>query len=68
MSTRREFITLLGGVATWLLAARAQQGERMRRLGVLLRVDQDDPDAQRDLQAFRKGLQALGWAVSRCRS
>jgi ABC-type uncharacterized transport system substrate-binding protein len=62
---RRAFITLLGGAAAaWPLAARAQQIERVRRIGVLLRVDQDDPDAQRDLQAFRKGLQALGWAVS----
>ena len=60
---RREFITLLGGVAAWPLAARAQQAGGMRRIGVLLRVDQDDPDAQHDLQAFRKGLQALGWAV-----
>jgi ABC-type uncharacterized transport system substrate-binding protein len=62
---RREFITLLGGAAgAWPLAARAQQPDRVRRIGVLLRVDEDDPDAQRDLQAFRKGLQALGWAVS----
>jgi hypothetical protein len=58
---RREFITLLGGAAAWPLAARAQQPDRMRRIGVLLRVAQDDPDAQLDLQALRKGLQAAGW-------
>ena len=60
---RREFVTLLGGAAAWPLAAGAQQLERMRRLTVLLRVAQDDPDAQRDLQSFRKGLWQLGWAA-----
>jgi putative tryptophan/tyrosine transport system substrate-binding protein len=61
---RREFITLLGGVAAaWPLAVRAQQPERMRRIAVLLRVAQDDPDAQRDLQNFRKGLWQLGWTA-----
>jgi hypothetical protein len=61
---RREFITLVGGVAAWPLAARAQQpATRMRRIAVLLRIAQDDPDAQRDLQNFRKGLWELGWTV-----
>src|ERR1700738_3636220 len=62
---RREFITLLGGTAAgWPLAARAQQAAaRVRRVGVLLRIAQDDPDAQRDLQNFRKGLWELGWTV-----
>src|SRR5215831_20636438 len=60
---RREFISLLGGAVAWPLAARAQQGQRMRRIGVLLRVAQDDPDAQLDLQALRKGLQAVGWVA-----
>src|SRR5262245_11032566 len=63
MMRRREFITLVGGVAAWPLAARAQQPTRMRRIGVLLRIAQDDPDAQRDLQNFRKGLWELGWTV-----
>jgi len=61
---RREFITLVGGVAAWPLAARAQQpATRMRRIAVLLRIAQDDPDAQRDLQNFRKGLWELGWTA-----
>jgi putative tryptophan/tyrosine transport system substrate-binding protein len=61
---RREFITLLGGTAAgWPLAARAQQPDRVRRIAVLLRVAQDDPDAQRDLQNFRKGLWQLGWTA-----
>ena len=61
---RREFITLVGStVATWPLSARAQQRDQTRRIAVLLRVAQDDPDAQRDLQNFRKGLWELGWAA-----
>jgi len=62
---RREFITLLGGAAVVCpLAARAQQPvTRVRRIAVLLRIAQDDPDAQRDLQNFRKGLWELGWTV-----
>ena len=61
---RRAIITLLGGTATWPIAARAQQpATRVRRIAVLLRIAQDDPDAQRDLQNFRKGLWELGWTV-----
>src|ERR1700730_1525093 len=61
---RREFITLLGGAAAWPLSARAQQpATRVRRIAVLLRIAQDDPDAQRDLQNFRKGLWELGWTA-----
>ena len=59
---RREFITLLGGAAAaWPLAARAQQPERMRRIGVLMTTAADDPEAQARLAAFVKGLQQLGW-------
>src|SRR5258707_4409399 len=64
---RRQFITLLGGAAAWPFAARAQQPRMpvigVRRIAVLLRVAQDDPDAQRDLQNFRKGLWELGWTA-----
>jgi putative ABC transport system substrate-binding protein len=61
---RRDFITLLGSAATaWPVAARAQRPERKRRIAVLLRTTPDDPDAQRDLQNFRKGLWELGWTV-----
>jgi putative tryptophan/tyrosine transport system substrate-binding protein len=59
--TRREFITLLGGAAAWPLAARAQQGERMRRIAVLMPFGEDDPDAQVNMSAFRQALQTLGW-------
>ena len=63
---RREFITLLGGAAaSWRLAARAQQPERMRRIGVLTNLVADDPEAQARVGAFLQGLQELGWAVGR---
>ena len=64
--TRREFITLLGGAAaTWPLAARAQQGERMRRIGVLMNLTADDPESQRRIVAFVQQLQQLGWTDGR---
>ena len=63
---RREFIVLLGGAAVaWPLAARAQQGERMRRIGVLMPFAEDNPVGQARLAAFRQGLQQLGWADGR---
>jgi len=62
---RREFVTLLGGAAAWPLAARAQQGERMRRIGVLLNTAADDPMAQARVAAFVQGLQAAGWSDGR---
>src|SRR6266446_3282757 len=58
---RRTFITLLGGVVAWPLAARAQQGERVRRIAVLMNNAEDDPEGQARTVAFRQGLQALGW-------
>ena len=63
---RREFITLLGGAAaTWPLAVRAQQGERMRRIGVLMTVAADDAEGQARVVAFGQGLAQLGWTVGR---
>ena len=63
---RREFITLLGGAAVaWPLAAGAQQGERVRRIGVLMHSRPDDPEAQARLLAFLQGLGEAGWAVGR---
>jgi len=59
---RREFITLLGGaVAAWPLYARAQQGERMRRIGLLMNFAADDPGGQSRVATFQKTLQELGW-------
>jgi putative ABC transport system substrate-binding protein len=66
MIQRRAFITLLGGAAaTWPLAARAQQGEALRRIGVLMTTAADEPNSQADLAAFAQGLQELGWSVGR---
>ena len=63
---RREFITLLGGVAVaWPLAARAQQRERIRRIGVLMNLATDDAEAQARFGAFLQGLQEFGWSIGR---
>src|SRR3974390_1824899 len=63
---RREFITLLCGAATtWPLAARAQQTERVRRIGVLIARSANDPEGQAFVAAFLQGLQELGWSVGR---
>src|SRR5438876_12278286 len=63
---RRAFITLLGGAAAaWPLAARAQQGERMRRIGVLLPAAPDDAVFQAGLAAFHQALALLGWIIGR---
>ena len=62
---RREFITLLGGAAAWPLAARGQQSERMRLIGVLLPIAKGDPDYQPWISAFRQALQELGWIEGR---
>jgi putative ABC transport system substrate-binding protein len=58
---RRAFITVLGGAVAWPLAAGAQQGERMRRIGVLIALAESDPEGQLRIAAFRQGLQSLGW-------
>jgi putative tryptophan/tyrosine transport system substrate-binding protein len=63
---RREFITLLGGTAVaGPLAARAQQHDRIRRIGVLVASAEDDPDIQASLTEFRQGLERLGWSEGR---
>ena len=59
---RRQFITSLGGAAAaWPIAVRAQQPERIRRIGVLMSLTADDPEGQARLAAFLQGLQQLGW-------
>jgi putative tryptophan/tyrosine transport system substrate-binding protein len=58
---RREFISLLGGVAAWPLAAHAQQAQRMRRIGVLIGFAETDPDVKSWFAAFRGALAKLGW-------
>src|SRR5262245_16332154 len=63
MIERRAFIMLLGGAAvSWPLAAHAQQGERIRRIGVLLNLSEKDLEAQRLITAFREALAQLGWS------
>jgi putative ABC transport system substrate-binding protein len=62
---RREFITVLGSAAGWPLAARAQQPQRMRRIGVLLAGDENDPEQKRRLSVFTQALADLGWTVGR---
>jgi putative tryptophan/tyrosine transport system substrate-binding protein len=59
---RREFITLIGGAAAWPLAARAQQGNYMRRIGVLTPLPADHPDAKARHAAFLESLRQLGWS------
>ena len=65
MIPRRDFITLLGGAAAWPLAARAQQGGRIRRIGVLMSGDENDPLAKSVVSAFIQALADLGWADGR---
>ena len=63
---RRDFISLLGGAAiAWPLAARAQQRERVRRIGLLINLAADDPELQARRAAFQQGLQQLGWIDGR---
>ena len=62
---RREFIAGLGSAAAWPLAVRAQQGGRVRRIGVLMAYDENEPVAKTYLSAFTQALAALGWADGR---
>ena len=62
---RREFITFLGAAAAWPLAARAQQRERIRRVGVLMNLAVGDPEGEARRAAFLQALQQLGWSDGR---
>jgi putative ABC transport system substrate-binding protein len=65
MILRRDFVPLLCGAAAWPLAARAQQGGRMRRIGVLISVNENDPVAKTQVSAFTQALAGLGWTEGR---
>jgi len=65
MIKRRKFITLLGGAAAWPLAARAQQGDRVRRICVLMSGDENDPVYKARLSIFTQALADLGWTDGR---
>ena len=65
MIQRRDFITLVSGAAAWPVAARAQQGNRVRRIGVLMFGDENDPEQKRRLSAFTHALADLGWTDGR---
>ena len=62
---RREFVALLGGAAAWPIAARAQQGDRVRRIGVLVPFDENDPEGKVRYSAFIQALAGLGWTDGR---
>ena len=62
---RRDFIALLGSAAAWPLAARAQPADRMRRIGVLMVLSENDPQSRSRVAAFQQGLDKLGWTVGR---
>jgi putative ABC transport system substrate-binding protein len=65
---RRAFITLLGGAAAvWPLAVSAQQAGRMRHIGVLMALEENDPDGKAQLSGFTQGLSELGWSGSNLR-
>jgi putative ABC transport system substrate-binding protein len=65
MIRRRKFITLLGGAVVWPLAARAQQGGRVRRIGVLMGLDENDPISKPRVSAFTQAVADLGWSDGR---
>jgi putative ABC transport system substrate-binding protein len=62
---RREFIAGIGSAAAWSVGARAQQGDRVRRIGVLMPIDENDPEMKLRYSAFTQGLADLGWIEGR---
>src|SRR5215831_10209630 len=62
---RRDFITLLGGAASWPLAARAQQSDNVRRVGVMIGLPEGDTELRKWIAAFLRGLEKLGWSEGR---
>ena len=62
---RRTFIAALGSAAAWPVVARAQQGDRVRRIGVLIGYDESDPEGKARLSRFTQGLTELGWTEGR---
>ena len=62
---RRHYMALLGGAAAWPLAVRAQQGDRVRRIGVFANLPEDDPESRLNMAAFAQGVADLGWIVGR---
>src|SRR3954463_11284488 len=62
---RREFVGLVGGAVAWAVAARAQPTERMRRIGVLVGLAENDPEMKQRLAGFRERLEKLGWSEGR---
>ena len=62
---RREFLGILGGAAAWPVASKAQQAERVRRVGILTILGPDDPEGQARRAVFEQTLQQLGWTVGR---
>ena len=62
---RREFLSILGGTAVWPVASKAQQTERVRRVGILTILGPDDPEGQARTKVFEQTLQQLGWTVGR---
>ena len=65
MMKRRDFIALLGGAAAWPVAAHAQQGDRVRHIGVLMGADENDPVWKTYVSAFAQALAGLGWTDGR---
>ena len=62
---RREFLGILGGAAAWRVASKAQQAERVRRVGVFNILGSDDPEGQARRAVFEQTLEQLGWTVGR---